>query len=83
MKRPVDQRACPVCDVPLVSTRVKGVTVDACEDHGIWLDNGELEEILSKQRRTMSLTKRNAIKRAKKDGKVSGALFGWLSLLVD
>jgi len=83
MEHPVDQRACPVCSVPLVQTMVKGVAVDVCENHGIWLDNGELEIILAKQRRTMSTSKRNAINRARKDGKVSGALFGWLSLLVD
>ena len=77
------QRLCPVCGMPLAPTTVKGITVDACEDHGIWLDNGELSSILARQRRSMSNSKRSAVSRARKDGKVSGALFGWMSLLFD
>jgi len=41
-------RRCPICRALLrryVYAFSSGVVVDACEDHGIWLDAGELERI--------------------------------------
>jgi hypothetical protein len=37
---------CPRCGAALDLQQLKGVAVDACpKGHGIWLDQGELEEI--------------------------------------
>lgn len=33
---------CPVCGVSMVQQTIHGVTVDICEQHGVWLDHGEL-----------------------------------------
>ena len=38
---------CPKCDVGLVIFNFKGIEVDICPKcHGLWLDQGELEELL-------------------------------------
>lgn len=39
---------CPVCDVALVVDSYEDVTIDRCLEHGIWLDQGELELILER-----------------------------------
>lgn len=42
------ERACPVCREPMekrVYAVQSGVRMDVCDDHGIWLDSGELERI--------------------------------------
>lgn len=41
-------RTCPVCANTLrkdVWTYGSGIVVDTCDEHGIWVDNGELERI--------------------------------------
>lgn len=43
-------RPCPVCGSIMNMTQVEGVTVDTCEEHGIWLDRGELELIALKHK---------------------------------
>lgn len=40
--------ACPVCSVPLTQKIRVGVPIDVCDEHGIWLDRGELEEIIQR-----------------------------------
>lgn len=42
-------RACPVCAQPMQSESRDNVTVDFCDDHGIWLDKGELETLLDRR----------------------------------
>jgi hypothetical protein len=40
------QAICPRCGASLEVQQMRGVAVDACpKGHGIWLDQGELEEI--------------------------------------
>ncbi len=40
-------RVCPKCDVPLFLVHFKNIEVDVCPTcRGIWLDAGELEELL-------------------------------------
>lgn len=41
---------CPKCRAPLQREACKGVQVDWCPEHGIWLDNGELDAILNNLR---------------------------------
>jgi Zn-finger nucleic acid-binding protein len=74
---------CPICREPLSPVRFKGVPIDTCERHGIWLDSGELESILRRRERTITTKARRELDRANRDGKVSGALFGWFSLFFD
>ena len=46
--RPEGTRPCPRCGVLLTGTLVKGVHLDICTDcQGIWLDQGELNRLLS------------------------------------
>lgn len=41
------QRGCPVCTEPMRITEYagSGVAIDECMEHGVWLDDGELERI--------------------------------------
>ena len=34
---------CPACDAEMPAALVDDVEVDFCDEHGIWLDGGELE----------------------------------------
>lgn len=50
---PVDrarQLSCPVCREDLHQELYAGVTLDWCPEHGIFLDNGELDAILNNLR---------------------------------
>lgn len=51
---PVTFRRCPVCAkrmARIVFGRTSGVTLDACRDHGVYFDAGELERTLAFLRR--------------------------------
>lgn len=41
------RRPCPVCQEPLRLTEyaASGIAIDECVEHGVWLDDGELEQI--------------------------------------
>ena len=40
---------CPKCDVGLLTAHFKEMQVDYCERcHGLWLDDGELEELMTR-----------------------------------
>ncbi len=42
-------RDCPKCDGKLVETNYENVKIDVCNQcHGVWLDAGELAQILHK-----------------------------------
>lgn len=36
---------CPVCQNRLYVKEMHGVIVDICDEHGVWLDRGELEKV--------------------------------------
>lgn len=75
-------RCCPVCDAPLVATKLSVVTVDACHAHGLWLDHGELDAVLASRERIFEFNAKAEIRRARKEGKFHGWLFGaWLLCL--
>jgi Zn-finger nucleic acid-binding protein len=45
---------CPACDGQLVEIERSGVRVDACRQcRGVWLDRGELDRILERERRVV------------------------------
>jgi Zn-finger nucleic acid-binding protein len=78
--RPGD-RKCPVCGTAMRIEKRDGVSIDVCADHGIWLDQGELEGIVAAVRRRADRVRRSAVRRARRDGKVKGAFWGFWSLL--
>jgi Zn-finger nucleic acid-binding protein len=78
-------RPCPICGELMLIESFHGVEIDTCPAHGIWLDHAELEAVLAvsarrdpaRRQRTLEL-----MKRAKRDGKLTGAFFGYWSLLL-
>lgn len=42
--------SCPKCQKSLRREEYEGVQIDWCAEHGVWLDNGELEAILNNLR---------------------------------
>ena len=50
---PIDRERhlrCPVCAEPMGIEDLHGVGLDWCREHGVWLDAGELEAMLSNLR---------------------------------
>ena len=44
--------SCPVCRVPLAMSDRQGIEIDYCPQcRGVWLDRGELDKILVRERR--------------------------------
>lgn len=37
---------CPVCKSRMKHEKVESVWADICEEHGVWLDKGEVESIM-------------------------------------
>ena len=47
---------CPTCNIPLVMTERSGIEIDYCPQcRGVWLDRGELDKIIERSSKTMSL----------------------------
>lgn len=78
---------CPVCREPMHVEKKQDVEVDVCSRHGIWLDKDELDgigrAIRARARASERAMQRVAVRKAKSDGKLLGAFFGWWSLLFD
>jgi Zn-finger nucleic acid-binding protein len=52
MSRRGEPMRCPACDTRLVELERSEVLIDACpECRGVWLDRGELDRILDRERR--------------------------------
>ena len=64
---PPGERECPICKKTMTPEVREGVSLDTCRQHGIWLDFGELEGIISRIRRGEDLRRNLAIKRAIED----------------
>ena len=52
--------------------------VDVCEEHGVWLDKGELEAVVRRVHRKHRLAGYERMKWAEKEGRYSGKIMGWL-----
>jgi hypothetical protein len=49
---------CPVCSTPMQKKVVRnGVEVDYCDWHGLWLDAGELEQLMPVQEHAPAVRK--------------------------
>jgi Zn-finger nucleic acid-binding protein len=79
---PSGQRQCPICDSVMRVEAHGDIAIDVCPAHGIWLDNGELEQLLRVAAGRDGRINVEAIRRARQDGKISGALLGVWSLLL-
>ena len=73
---------CPVCNVDMTVKTRHSVSVDICEKHGLWLDKGELSKITNNIVLRAENDKNSAMRKARKEGKIEGAWYGWLSLLL-
>ena len=80
---PPGQRPCPICGKHMKVESMHGIQIDTCVEHGVWLDTGELLTVIGRVRAKAGAAKVEAIRRARRDGKVSGALLGVWSLLLD
>jgi Zn-finger nucleic acid-binding protein len=78
---PSGRRPCPICGKTMHVERDFGIAIDVCAEHGVWLDLGELPAILARVRSGSRIQRSAAIRAAKRQGKVSGMLFGAWSLL--
>ena len=76
-------RPCPVCRA-VMSIAKKGKTkIDVCEEHGVWLDRGELEEIVRRQRIGNDTRVQLAERRGRESGTLMGYWLGELAFLFD
>ena len=80
---PPGDRPCPICSEKMIVEIEYGVHIDVCPRHGIWLDRGELRSMASMIRSGERIDRRRAIKQARRDGKLSGTVFGAWSLMFD
>jgi Zn-finger nucleic acid-binding protein len=39
--------ACPVCRTPMAKVMLEAIDLDRCDEHGVWLDRGELARVVS------------------------------------
>lgn len=76
-------RPCPICGSTMLMSARDSIVIDVCEEHGVWLDRGELERILHSERGKARSGKWDAVKRAKKEGRIEGARYGFWSLVLD
>ena len=83
---PSGERACPICGNTMEVEQMSGVNIDVCAKHGVWLDRGELPQILDNHVSGTGQRLREqavAIRKAKHDGKMSHMIFGIWSFLWD
>ncbi len=80
---PPGERECPICKKTMSVEVVEGVSLDNCQDHGVWLDFGELQQIISRIRQGERVSRRYAIRRAKEERQkdnANNAMVGLLAL---
>lgn len=41
---------CPKCGKEMEHVNIEGVPIDRCPQDGVWLDRGELEQIISREK---------------------------------
>lgn len=80
---PAGERPCPICGNKMDVEMMSGAEIDVCPDHGVWLDRGELPKILRRSSSIARPSQVEAIRKARRDGKTSGIIFGVWSLLFD
>ncbi|NUN49783.1 MAG: zf-TFIIB domain-containing protein [Candidatus Brocadiae bacterium] len=74
---------CPVCGRTMQVEGKGKVTVDVCPEHGIWLDNGELDAICRAIRAGAASSRHMAVRLAREAGRQHGARYRFWSLFMD
>ena len=69
---PEGQRPCPICHEPMTSAHEKGVLIDLCEEHGMWLDKDELRAVLKRSQESETVAELKAKITAEKETPGSG-----------
>jgi len=77
------ERLCPVCGECMQVEAKRGVSVDVCSKHGVWLDSGELDKILLARSPKTQRRRRGSHERVRRAGASAGFRHGWLALLED
>ena len=80
---PHGERKCPICGTRMVVEIQHGISLDVCQAHGVWLDRGELSDLASRIRSGERLSRMEAIRDARREGKLSAMVFGAWSLWMD
>ena len=73
---PSGQRACPICQQPMISSVKQGVAIDCCEEHGLWLDEGKLEAILDRIEKRSQLSRELAVQNTVRNERKKRGPFG-------
>ncbi|MGE3174052.1 MAG: zf-TFIIB domain-containing protein [Planctomycetota bacterium] len=71
---PEGARPCPICGVPMTTSRRGDDAIDVCEEHGVWLDRFELERMCLRRARAAG----RRVQRARKEGQLAGFFWGVL-----
>ena len=74
---------CPVCGTAMIHDTVSRVEVDVCEEHGMWLDAGELERIRFNKHVAGRKRRGAQLKKMRHKARVEGWLGGISSLWND
>lgn len=61
---PAGERPCPICGVAMNVIDEHNIAVDICDQHGVWLDQGELTTLLE---RTYRYRRESELARIKSD----------------
>lgn len=64
---PEGQRSCPICDALMTSAHEKGVLIDICQEHGMWLDKDELRAIVKRCQESELVSELKAREAAEKE----------------
>lgn len=46
MTETLEAKLCAICQKAMYEKEVKGILIDVCDLHGVWLDRGELNHLL-------------------------------------
>lgn len=76
---PRDPLSCPFCATKMKKVQLaSGVEIDACDDHGVWLDVGELQQLVRHHERAAAPQKEGlASKLVDSAARGAGAGLGW------
>jgi Zn-finger nucleic acid-binding protein len=77
------ERCCPICSEQMHVEKIKGISIDVCEEHGVWMDKGEFTAITDRIKLKIKTKQTEAIRKAKFEGKVSGNIWGTWSFFLD
>ena len=62
---------CPICGNTMQVEKVHRSEVDVCDEHGVWLDAGELEKICRRVQIKGWRTRKGSIREARRQGRVA------------